>query len=1145
MRAYQKDIFRTILGEKKRLLALMLISMLGVTMMTGLRASCDDLRTSADRLFDSQRLHDLSVVSTLGLTDADVQALQALPGILQAEGVYTEKVQLVTPGGTVEAQISTFTPEGLDVPYVTEGRLPENAFEVAVSRDFLTDTGMKLGDTLVILETLAEPEPAAESDLEGLEELEETETPNLPNTSFTIVGAVVDVTAVINPAGTTSFRSSETRVCHCFLLPEAVVSDYYTAVNLSVRDTAALSSFSEDYDRLVSAAKQDMEQSLMAQREQARYDAVLEEATEKLSKAQRKVDDAFADAEAQLADARKELDDGWVELRDGEAQLEAESADAMQKLADARQELEDGWKALEDGKIQLQDAEETLSEGEAELEANALTLADGFRQLSEGKAQLDAGKDQLTAQQTEILSQLEGGLMQAKAGLTQIEEALAQMPPVLPPEYEAQKTALLEQKAALEATIAELEAQKTAAEAQFRGAWDEISLQEAQLLAAEAELEAGQQALNEGRAELEAGRTELAEKKAEAEQAEADLLEGQRELDKAEAEAAQEIADARQELEDGRQELEDGEAEYADGLAEYLDKKADAEARMADAWQELEDIGDCIWYVRDRGAMDGFADISSDADCIQSIGTFFPVMFLLVAVLISLTTVTRMVDENRGLIGTYQALGFTDVEIRRKYVVFAFLSALLGGILGNLAGYIAVPKILIIIFRTMYLVPDYTLAYSLPMGVGSAALFCAAIAGTTVISCQSALRQTPATLMRPKAPAAGSRILLERIRPVWRRLSFLNKVTARNLFRYQKRFLMTVFGIAGCTGLLLCGFSIKDTVADLLPRQYEDITAYDIMAVTAGGADFDEMEAWLDARSSSIQSRLAVQVSNVQIRNADGVILSTQLYVIPDGAELSPFFTLESTEGGTVTAEQDGFYATENIGMVLDYAPGDTLLLQDMSLQQAEGPLNALVEYYLGNAVFVTRSWYETLFEPVEWNAELLCLTPDTAESAFAEGLSALDAVLSVTSVEKLKSEFSKAFILMNLVVYVVLVLAGALAFVVLFTLSTTNISERDRELATIKVLGFYDTEVHRYVNKETLILTVIGIAAGLPLGVLLGDMLGAVLELPAIVFRTVVHPVSFLISGGITFGFAIVVDLITNGFLDRIDPIEALKSVE
>lgn len=1100
MKAYEKDILRTIRKEKKRLVALMAISALGVTMMCGLKAACDDLRRSADAFFDGCRLHDLTVVSTLGLTDADVEALLELDSVCRAEGSYSESVRISMGDSYTKAEIKTFDPAGIGVPYVKEGRLPVNGYEIAVSEKYLRESGKRLYDTLTVLETLEEAEEVSDEDFEGLDELNEAEKPSFPNTRFRIVGTVVDATSVVNPDGSTSYRSTGSDVHTCFVLPSAVDSDYYTAVNLLVEGAEGLDCFSDEYSQRVSHTKNEIETLIKSRRQQARYDSVRGEAEDKLNDAQEQLNEAFSDAEEELSDARTELDDGWKEYEDGVTKLNNEAAEGYRKINQAKAELQGKYQEINAGLEQLDAAEAELDRSEAEVEAAPETLA-GLQ------AQLEALNG--------VLAQLEGGI----AGCE-----LALQDPELTEEM----------KTGLEAKLAELQAELAALEPQAAALNEGIA-------AAQAVVD-----------NIESYRQQFAAARGQIAQNRAALAEGVKQLDEAflmlmasEEEADIKVRDGRKKLEEGRAELEDGEKEYSDGVAEYHEKRAEAEEKMSDAREEIDDIRDCVWYVRDRYALDGFADISSDSDCIESIGLIFPVLFLLVAVLISLTTITRMVDENRGLIGTYQALGFRNGEIRRKFALYSSAATLSGGMIGNIFGFIVLPKILFVIFDVMYLLPYYNIGYNPLYGLGGTALFYTAIVGTTLISCNSELHQTPAALMRPKAPKSGSRILLERIRPVWSRLSFLNKVTFRNLFRYKKRFFMTVFGIAGCMGLLLCAFSIKDTVDNLLPLQYERIIAYNIMAVTAGDEDYDALEEYCASRSDDIESSMPIYISSVDVYNSAGDTIAVQLYAVEDGADMSAFFTLKDTGGNDIEIGGDGFFLTENISTILGIMPGETVRIQDMALEEAGGNVTSLLEYYLGNCIFVTRSRFEELFGECSPNARLLCLKDGADEKSFTEDLEAMDEILSVTSIQKMKVEFSAAFILMDLVVYIVLVLAGVLAFVVLFTLSTTNISERDRELATIKVLGFYDGEVHRYVNKETLILTVIGILAGIPLGYLFGDLLGSVLKLPAIVFRTTVKPVSNIYCAGITLAFALLVNNMTDRLLDGIDPIEALKSVE
>ena len=614
------------------------------------------------------------------------------------------------------------------------------------------------------------------------------------------------------------------------------------------------------------------------------------------------------------------------------------------------------------------------------------------------------------------------------------------------------------------------------------------------------------------------------------------------ELDKQEEEANKQFAEAYAELEDAKKELADGEAELEENIETFETEKADAYAELEEAKQEIADIKMTEWYVTDRSALSGYANIQSDADCIEAIGKAFPVIFLTVAVLISLTTITRLVEEDRGFIGTYKALGFTDKEIRKKYTTYAALASIAGGILGDVFGYVVLPEILFTIFSVMYQLPNYMLGFDVVYGVGGVLLFVGAIVLAAFLSCEAELKHMPALLMRPKAPRSGSRIFLERIPFIWKRLSFLNKVTARNLFRYKKRFFMTVFGIMGCTALLVCGYTIKDTVAELMPKQYETVYRYDLMLIAE---DTEKLTEYVTTEEE-IDSYIYAGINNVKLINEAGEETTVQLTVIPDDAALASYISLFNEERETLALTGNNVFVTINAAKLLDIAAGDTIQVQTLQLSQAEVTVTDITMNYMGNHIYMTASAYENLFGETELNGALIRLEETcTNQTAFAEEMAEKEGILSAVGTEKMRDEFEPSFKIIKLVVYIVITLAAALAFVVLFTLATTNISERERELATIKVLGFYDREVHSYVNKETLILTGLGILLGLPLGKVFGEWLMAVLNLPSIYFETSLYPISYVISAGMAFVFALLVNLMTNRTLDKINPVEALKSIE
>lgn len=386
--------------------------------------------------------------------------------------------------------------------------------------------------------------------------------------------------------------------------------------------------------------------------------------------------------------------------------------------------------------------------------------------------------------------------------------------------------------------------------------------------------------------------------------------------------------------------------------------------------------------------------------------------------------------------------------------------------------------------------------------------------------------------------------MLEQVTFIWKRLSFLNKVTARNLFRYKKRLFMTIFGIAGCTALLLCGFTIKDTVSEMMPQQYEVVYQYDLMAVSSEN-DYEELQTMLDG-DKEVKEYISARIDSVEILNADGAKETVQLIVVPEGASLEGYINLKDKKDHVVELETKDIILTRNATRILDVSKGDTLTLQTLDLEQVEITISKVVENYFGNIVYMTENTYKELFGGFQSNGALIQLSEACKDQkAYTEDLKREECVLSAVSTEAMRDEFSSAFALINMVVYVILILAAMLAFVVLFTLSNTNISERERELATIKVLGFYNGEVHAYVNKETWILTCIGILLGMPFGWLLGRYVMGILELPSLEFYIELYPISYLYAAIITLVFAMIVNLITNRTLNKINMVEALKSVE
>ena len=1319
MKAFSKDIVRTIRGSMKRFVSLVIITALGTTMLTGLSVACIDLRQSADALYRRQNLYDISVQSTLGLTQDDVTELADVDGVSRAEGGYEESAYTHVDGTRSSVTVKALLESGMNEPYVTDGRLPQNNDEIAVTDYYLSMSGKQIGDTVTFesedAAAQAEGEKSAStggdsaSDSPDDTSASSDSAPLFAEKDYTIVGSAIDPTNITQPDGPVAFRASTSSDYTFFVSVEAVAeSDTFTVVYLSVSGTDGLSAYSDEYEARIDEVQARVE-DLAPQRERARTEEIKSEALATIADEEADALDQLADAEQELDDAQQTLNESLQEALDGQRELNDQEANAQAQLADAQETINTSRQQVADGMAEITRQEQTLEDGQAQLDAGRTQFAketasaqqaldDGYAQLPDidgieaGIAQIDAQASQVndalgasaqeawstlaqttdeqasqqaqsaylaTARQAadELIAQIDAGLgaideqvphldetletvsgaldglnarlSEVNAGIHQLTQQIDELTyavaeldascaetqaalDALDPsqdDYDKQRAELLaqleeiqaqraEKQASLDALaaqrdeltqaneqlcthIAQLDAQKQQLEAvqaqrdeliaqkqqiaqmtegddsaiaQLATAMGQATVGLAQAQAGKAQLDAGQAELNaqkqayaayfdQQQATIDSGRAQIASARDQLTSAAKQLEAGQAELDAQRADALQQIADARKQLEDGLAQIADGQAELDQGRADFEAERADALQQIADARAEVDDMEGATWYVQDRSALGSFSSVDSDASSIEAIAAIIPVIFFVVAVLVSLTTATRMVEEERGLIGLYKALGYSKGRILSKYLIYTLAAALIGGVLGDLVGFIVLPYILLYIFKAMYLLPLFSLQFSALYAFGSIALFVLGIVGATFITCRADLAQTPAALMRPKAPRAGSRILLERIGPLWKRMSFLNKVTARNLFRYKKRFFMTVFGIMGCTALLICGFAIKNTVESLAPRQYEQIYSYDLLAV----ASADNYDACLERLES------APEVSGLEPIGVDTVTVeyggskeSMQLYVIPTGLSLDGYVTLTTMDGQPIDLAQEGVVITNNAATVLDFSAGATVSLTDSALAKADVTVNAITLNYLGNAVYMTEDAYEELFGPLKLNGFFAHLEGDEdVQTAFADTLEAEDQFLSLSSVAKMRDQFEQSFTLINMVVYVVIALAAGLAFVVLFTLSTVNIAEREREIATIKVLGFRKGEVRTYVNKETLVLTGIGILVGLPAGWALSKSFTYILKMPSIFFDVVADPWVYAVSAAFAVVFALAVSLITNRMLDRIIMVEALKSPE
>ena len=1113
--AFVKDTLRCWLRGWKRFASIAVISLLGVAVLTGIYAGCRDMFLAANRFYDAQGLHDIQVMSTYGLTEDDVDALRQVKGVKTVQAERSQSVETTVDGTDKTVTISEIGTNGLDQPYLQSGRMPSKAGEVAVAKKFLMDSGLAIGDTLTVtpVETSQGTADAASSSAQSGDASTEESSPGFP-TELTITGEVLDPKDLSNPdgIGTAAFRMSLASDYTFFAPSDGVTGTIYTAISLTVEGAGGKDSFSSDYDDTVREVADRITNTVQNKRQQARRQTLVDEAQSTLDKAK-------ADAAKQLDEAQRQIDDKRTELDNGKTQLK------------------ESKQTLEDSQVTLENNADRLQEGRDQLNAGLTQARNGQSLLQQGLATAQtmsevAGQAASAAEQAADAA--EQAVRNAEQGLT-----VPSIPPNGGTGDEGDNGATPSDgtesegggngSAAGTARDSALDALRQAAQKardtanQLRAKANESSSQVAQLQEQLA-------AVNATIAQLEQQSEQLS---AQAEQ----LRQGR-----------QQIREGFKQIEASEEELADGETQLKDAQAQLDAKRESADKEFAKQQQRVDDIAAARWYVQTRSAIGGFSSLKSDVSSIESIGRAFPVVFLIVAVLMSLTTMTRMVEEERGLIGTYTGLGYSHTAIALRYVLFAMLACLVGGGLGLLVGFLGIPAFLLIVLEGLYSIPDIHLEYDWFTGTGGIALFVVGIVAATLIACVGEMRQTPAELMRPKAPKAGTRVLLERIPPIWRRLSFLNKVTVRNIARFKSRLIMTVGGVAGCTALIVCGLAINDTVDTIGPKQYEGIIHYD-MLVVGGDDDADAMRKRIESDGRTEQV-LDLRIESGELDAGDSGE-TIQLMVIPDESlgALNDMVTLKNVAGdhATQVLNNDGVIVTQSAANALGVSGGDGVMLRDGEMRPGEVKVSAVIRNLIGSDVYISESLYKKAFgvsSPLTWNAMLATLDGTADDNiAYVDKLSRDPSVLSAASTDDLERGFT--FKLMSAVVALIVGLAGGLALAVLFTLTNTNVSERVREMATLKVLGFYDREVHTYVNKEMLILTGAGIAVGLPLGRAVGGLLTRALSMPSIYFEVQVHWYSYVIAAAATLVFALLVQLFTNPVLDRIDPVSSLKSVE
>lgn len=886
----------------------------------------------------------------------------------------------------------------------------------------------------------------------------------------------------------------------------------------------------------------------------------------------------IAAGRTKLEQKQKELTAGIAQVKDGQTavdaqitQLESQIAQiqaGLEQLSGVEDQLAAAQQAYDQTSGAVQAAQEAVNSAQAaydaakqQVEAGELSEEElaGYEQaLGEAQGQLETANGTLSQAQSALdacqqavnqKAELQNNLSAAQGGLSQAQAKKTELAATMQNLNAGQKT-IDQNRAQLDSQEAKLssgEKELAANEQTLTESKEKLDASLAQLQSGQVEIDANREKLQSGQAEIEANEAKLSSGEAEIAVNEKKLADGEKEI----AENEQKLKDSEQKLADAEKELKDGKKEYEDGRKEAEDEIRDGEQKISDAKEELNDLKEPEWIITDRNDLPEYSDYGDNADRIKNIGQVFPVIFFLVAALISLTTMTRMVEEQRTQIGTMKALGYKKLDIASKYLSYAFLATAGGSVTGILIGEKILPYIIIKAYGMMYhnvsnsLQIHYEWKYALTASV--AALVCTV--GATILSCRQALAETPASLMRPPAPKEGKRILLERIPFLWKHLNFTWKSSLRNLFRYKKRLFMTIFGIAGSMALMLVGYGIQDSVSDIVNLQYANIQHYDGTIISDDDATEQEKKALTEEldKNEKLEHYTKIQLSKLTAPNGKSN-LSVYVYVPENLDNFKKDVTLRNRKTKEEYELTDaGAAVSEKTAGLLDLKVGDELTVKKDD-REYQVKIAVITENYAGHYVYMAPNVYkETFGEDPDYADIVFAVRDEYKDQTESIGQKIMEspAVLSISYTASTMDMVNRMLSTLGIVIIVLIVSAGMLAFVVLYNLNNINITERQRELATLKVLGFFDGEVSQYVLRENIILTIAGILFGAVFGILLHRYIIVTVEVDAVMFGRNIRPISFVYCAVVTCIFSIIVNIFMHRKLKKIDMVESLKSVE
>ena len=1070
-KALLKDTFKEIKKSYKRFISILLMALLGVGFFAGLRASSPDMVDSIDTYYKNQNVYDIEVMSTLGLTDSDIEALENIENVENVYGTYSKDGVIKTNDKEIVSKILCV--DNVNTPVLIEGNMPENIDECVVEKQFLEGTSKNIGDSIEI-----EPEKTDGEEKEYLK-----------NKTLKIVGVVESPLYISRERGSTKLGTGVIDY-YIYVNRENVDSDVYTQIYITLENRDKYQTGSNKYKDYVEETKDKLE-AIKEERENARYQELIDEANAEITKAEEEFNTEKQNGETQLQDAETEINEGKAQIEAGEREIQSNERTANQQFENAESQIESTKTEIAKNALRLNNEKIEAEKGFAEAE----------NQKADLQSTLENIHNAIKITDNSIAEK------QAQLGTAETEEAIS----------------------AINQEIAELQATKQVYETNRQSVEAGITEIDNQIANRRQELQNAEEQINSAKSEIESQEATLEKNK---------------------NRTYAQIASAKKELETSKKEIENAEADLETARTEFNTKIQEAEGKLIDAREKVSEIEKAEWYILDRQQNAGYSSYMQDTESIENLSVVFPIVFFAIAALVSLTSMTRMVEEERQEIGTLKALGYNKFHIMLKYLIYSSLACIIGGIIGMNIGFQLLPRIIWDMYEMMYTLPEFMVSFNHQYSSIGLGLIYVCIVGATLYTILKEVKETPATLLRPKAPKYGKRVLLERIGVIWKRLKFSHKVTVRNIFRYKKRFLMTIIGIMGCTALILAGFGLKDSISSILPNQYEDICHYDMLVTLKTSLTTKQKDGYIEEMEQKEEIQEVVETYMESGTAGKGNNSETVQIVVPnDNQEIDKVIKLRDVRTQKpFTLSEEGVMITDKLAELINAKEGDMIKITTSDDLEKEIKIAGITENYISHYVYMSKELYQQTFGE-EYSTNVLLIQDNNLneeqEEAVMQEMVAKNEVSSVTLTTTTMKTLDDTMNSLNYVVVILIVSAGLLAFVVLYNLSNINISERIRELATIKVLGFYDREVYDYITRETVILTIIGILLGLVAGYFLNFYILGTCEINILRFEKVIHPISYLYATVITFVFSIIVNIVTYFALKKIDMIGSLKSVE